>query len=122
MEIKVINFSKKLELFSDHWTPKVVAKMNENHFKLVKIQGEFVWHKHVETDETFIVIAGSMKIELRNQILELSEGEMVVIPCGIEHKPIADQECQVLLIEPEGTTNTGDAGGRLTAKNDDWLL
>ena len=92
-----------------------------NQFKLAKIQGEFVWHQHVDTDEVFVVLSGNMKIELRDGCVELSAGEMYVVPRGVEHKPVAEQECQILLIEPAGVLNTGDAGGEMTAENDIWL-
>jgi len=119
--IDVINLRDKLGLFSELWSPRIVAQMNETQFKVVKIQGEFVWHSHPETDELFLVLAGSMKILLRESELTLQTGEMVVIPKGIEHKPVAEQECHVLLAEPAGTVNTGDAGGEKTAANDVWI-
>ena len=116
-----INFQNKLELFSEHWSPKVIAEMNDYQFKLVKIKGEFTWHNHTHTDETFIVLEGSMAIEFRDRTVQLSEGEMIVVRRGEEHKPFADEECRVLLVEPKGVVNTGDAGGQLTAENDVWI-
>ena len=116
-----INLREKLEKFSDHWTPKVIAEMNDYQFKLVKIKGDFVWHNHADTDETFIVIEGEMKIEFEDKIIELSEGEMYVVPKGIEHKPYAEEECKVMIIEPRGVVNTGDTEGDLTASNDVWI-
>ena len=116
-----INISKKLSKFSDHWSPKVIALMNNYQFKLVKITGEFTWHSHKNTDEVFIVIEGSMSIKLKDQMINLSRGEMFVIPKGVEHKPYAEHECKVMIVEPEGVVNTGDAGGDLTAKNDVWI-
>jgi len=117
-----INLKEKLSKFSDHWSPKVIAEMNDYQFKLVKIQGEFVWHNHDDTDETFIVIEGEMKIEFENETVELSEGDMFVVPKGIEHKPWAENECKVMIIEPRGVVNTGNAeGDRLTASNDVWI-
>jgi len=95
--------------------------MNDYQFKLVKIQGEFVWHDHQDTDEVFIVLQGAMKIELRDGFVSLSAGEMYVVPKGVEHRPVADEECQVLLVEPRGVVNTGDAGGKLQAENDVWV-
>ena len=121
MEYTALNFREKLAKFSEHWSPKVVAQMNDYQFKLVKIQGEFVWHNHGETDEVFIVLDGEMSIELRDGRVELKAGEMFVVPKGIEHKPVALRECQLLLVEPVGTVNTGDAGGELTAANDVWI-
>ena len=116
-----INLKEKLSKFSDHWSPKVIAEMNDYQFKLVKIQGEFVWHNHEDTDETFIVIEGEMKIEFENETLELNEGDMFVVPKGIEHKPWAENECKVMIIEPRGVVNTGNTEGDLTASNDVWI-
>ena len=116
-----INFKDKLSQFTDHWSPKIVAQMNDYHFKLVKFQGEFVWHQHAETDEVFIVLEGEMKIDFRDGCVELNAGEMFVIPKGVEHKPLSENECQILLVEPEGVVNTGDAGGDMTAQNDVWI-
>jgi len=119
--MKTINFKDKLEKFSEHWSPKVIAEMNDYQFKLVKIQGEFVWHNHADTDEVFIVIEGSMKIQFENETIELKEGEMLVVPKGIEHKPIAELECKVMLVEPRGVLNTGESDSELTADNDVWI-
>jgi len=116
-----INLKDKLAKFSEHWTPKIIAEMNDYQFKLVKIKGEFVWHNHSDTDEVFIVIEGSMKIEFKDEVVELNEGEMYVVPKGVEHKPFAEDECKVLLVEPRGVVNTGDAEGELTAANDVWI-
>ena len=116
-----INLTQKLSMFSDHWSPKIIAQMNDYHFKLVKLKGEFVWHRHVETDEVFLVIQGAMQIDFRAGSVELRAGEMCVVPKGVEHKPWAEKECHVLLVEPAGTVDTGDAGGDLTADNDSWV-
>lgn len=116
-----MNLGEKLALFSEHWSPRVVAEMNDYQFKLAKLKGEFVWHSHEETDETFLVLNGSMRIEMRDGVVELREGDLYVVGKGIEHRPVADEECSVLLIEPKGVVNTGDAGGDLTAKNDIWI-
>ena len=116
-----INFKEKFSKFSDHWTPKVIAEMNDYQFKLVKIQGDFIWHNHEDTDETFIVIEGEMKIEFENEIVELSEGDMFVVPKGVEHKPLAKNECKVMIIEPRGVVNTGNSECNLTASNDVWI-
>ena len=116
-----INLKEKLSKFSDHWSPKVIAEMNDYQFKLVKIQGEFIWHNHDDTDETFIVIEGEMKIEFENETLELNEGDMFVVPKGVEHKPWAENECKVMIIEPRGVLNTGNSKGDLTASNDVWI-
>ena len=116
-----INFKNKLKLFSDHWSPKVIAEMNDYQFKLVKIKGEFTWHNHADTDETFIVLEGSMGNELKDWIVQLNEGEMCVVTHGQAHKPFADEDCRVLLVEPKGVVNTSDAGDELTAENDVWV-
>ena len=116
-----INFNEKLAKFSEHWSPKVIAQMNDYQFKLVKIQGEFVWHSHDETDEVFIVLDGEMTIELRDGRVDLKAGEMFVVPKGVEHKPIANGECQLMLVEPAGTINTGAAGGEMTAPDNVWI-
>lgn len=121
MTYQAINFTDKFRKFSDHWSPRVVAEMNDYQFKLVRIHGEFVWHEHADTDEVFIVLDGEMAIELRDGRVELSAGEMFVVPKGVEHKTAAGQECRVLLIEPRGVVNTGDTGGDLTADNDVWV-
>ncbi len=116
-----INLTQKLTTFSDHWSPKIIAQMNDYHFKLVKLQGDFVWHRHVDTDEVFLVLQGSMQIDFRDGSVALRAGEMFIVPKGIEHKPWAEKECHVLLVEPAGTVNTGDAGGDLTADNASWV-
>ena len=116
-----INLKDKLAKFSDHWSPKVIAELNDYQFKLVKIQGEFVWHNHPDTDEVFIVIEGSMNIEFENETAQLNEGEMLVVPKGIEHKPYAESECKVMLVEPRGVVNTGSADSELKADNDVWI-
>ncbi len=121
MSVNVINFNKKLNLFKEHWTPMIIAQLNDYQFKLVKVQGEFVWHDHPETDEVFIVLKGSLKIAMENKTIGLNEGELVVIPKGVNHKPFAENECQVLLVEPAGTVNTGEVEGDLTASNDAWI-
>ena len=119
--MKKINLEDKLSKFSEHWSPKVIAEMNDYQFKLVKIEGEFVWHEHPDTDEVFIVIEGTMQIEFEDRTIELREGEMLVVPKGVRHKPYAEAECKVMLVEPRGVVNTGDAEGDLTAPNDDWI-
>ena len=114
-EYTPFNLANKLSLFSEHWSPKIIAELNDYEFKLVKLQGEFVWHSHPDTDEAFLVIDGHMRIDFRDGSVELQAGELYVVPKGIEHKPYADHECSVLLIEPRGVVNTGQAGGELTA-------
>jgi mannose-6-phosphate isomerase-like protein (cupin superfamily) len=121
MNYRPINFENKYSLFSEYWFPKVIAEMNNYQFKLVKIRGQFVWHNHRDTDEVFIVLAGDMEIEFRDGKLHLSAGEMYVIPKGKDHRPYAEKECKILVIEPKGIVNTGQAGGALTAPNDIWI-
>jgi mannose-6-phosphate isomerase-like protein (cupin superfamily) len=121
MSSSIINFKDKFTKFSDHWAPKAIAEMNDYQFKLVKIQGEFVWHSHAETDEVFIVLEGEMTIQLLDSSIHLKSGEMFVVPKGVEHKPAAQVECKILLVEPRGIVNTGDAGGAYTAPNDVWI-
>ncbi len=121
MKYEAIRLHEKLAKFSDHWAPKVIAQMNDYQYKLVKIQGEFVWHNHAKTDEVFIVIEGEMTIELRDGRVDLKAGEMFVVPKGIEHKPAAESECKILIVEPIGTINTGDAGGDMTAEDNVWI-
>jgi mannose-6-phosphate isomerase-like protein (cupin superfamily) len=119
--MKKINLEDKLSKFSEHWSPKVIAEMNDYQFKLVRIEGEFVWHDHPDTDEVFIVIEGTMQIEFEDRTIELREGEMLVVPKGVRHKPYAEEECKVMLVEPRGVVNTGDTGDELTADNDVWV-
>ncbi len=116
-----INLRDKLATFGEQWAPKVIAELNDYQFKLVKLQGEFVWHSHEATDEAFIVLDGAMTIELRDGAVALTAGEMHVVPRGVEHKPRAEHECHVLVIEPRGVVNTGEAGGPQTADNDVWI-
>ena len=116
-----INLRDKLAKFSEHWSPRVIAEMNDYQFKLAKLQGEFVWHSHADTDEVFIVLDGEMTLEFRDKAVPLASGEMYVVPKGVEHRPVAPQECYVMLVEPRGVVNTGDAGGAYTAENDVWV-
>ena len=121
MKYQPINFEEKLRKFSEHWSPKIIAKLNDYHLKLAKVHGEFVWHDHHETDEVFIVVKGQLEILFRDGNVLLKEGEMFVVPKGMEHKPVAENECHILLIEPAGTVNTGDVKDDLTAPNDIWI-
>ena len=120
MKHAAINLHEKFALFDEHWSPKIIAQLNDYHLKIAKIQGEFVWHSHAETDEAFIVIAGEMQIELRDREVSLGEGDLFVVPRGVEHRPHSVCECCILLVEPMGTVNTGDVGGELTADPDRW--
>ncbi|MGA0647938.1 cupin domain-containing protein [Pseudomonas aeruginosa] len=118
---QAISFAAKLALFDDRWQPRVIAQMNDYQFKLVKIEGDFVWHSHADTDETFIVLAGRLRIDFRDGAVHLGPGEMYVVPRGVEHKPFAEGEVRMLLVEPCGVRNTGDQGGERTAVNDLWI-
>ena len=116
-----INFHDKLAKIPDFWQPRVVAEMNDYQFKLVRIEGDFLWHDHPETDETFIVLEGQLRIDFRDGHVLIGPGEMYVVPKGVEHKPYAEKEVRMMLIEPRGTLNTGQVGGERTARNDLWI-
>jgi mannose-6-phosphate isomerase-like protein (cupin superfamily) len=121
MNYKAINFQQKFGLFAERWNPKVIAEMNDYQFKISKLQGDFIWHDHKDTDETFIVIEGELRIDFRDGAVLIAAGEMFVVPKGVEHKPYAEHEVKLLLIEPRGVLNTGDEGGERTARNDIWI-
>jgi mannose-6-phosphate isomerase-like protein (cupin superfamily) len=121
MDYQPINLQEKLTKFSEHWSPKIIAEMNDYHFKVVKVQGEFVWHDHPETDEVFIVLKGQLEIQFRDGKILLNEGEMFVVPKGLEHKLGAEYECHILLVEPAGTVNTGDVVDEKTMPNNTWI-
>lgn len=121
MTNRVVDLAQKLSMFSDQWSPKVVARMNDYEIKVVKIQGEFTWHAHEDTDELFYVIDGELTIQMRDRSVSLRPGQLFVVPRGVEHCPIASGEVHAMLIEPVGVVNTGDAGGALTAEHDDSL-
>jgi mannose-6-phosphate isomerase-like protein (cupin superfamily) len=116
-----INLAEKLALFTAHWSPKIIAELNGQHVKLVKFQGEFVWHRHEHEDELFLVVRGEFRMEFRDHTVRLREGEMLVVPRGVEHRPVADAEVAVLLFEPASTVNTGSAGGYKTVARPDWI-
>ena len=119
--MKKINFKNKFKKFSDLWSPKVIAELNDYQFKLVKIQNDFIWHQHNDTDEVFIVIKGKMFIEFETELIELNEGEMIVVPKGVRHRPYSEEEASIMLVEPRGVLNTGDKVDELTAPNDQWI-
>jgi len=121
MDLKPINFAEKFEKFSQHWSPRIIARMNEYHFKLVKFSGDFVWHDHPDTDEAFIVIDGTMTIHLRDGDVFVGPGEMFVVPKGTQHKTSAKSECKVMLVELAGTVNTGAVVDSKTAPSDAWI-
>ena len=106
--IKKVNLENKFRLFSDHWSPKIVGELNDSHVKLAKFSGKFTWHHHDHEDELFLVIKGKLLMRLRDQDIEVNEGEFVIIPRGVEHMPVANEEAHILLIEPKGTLNTGN--------------
>ena len=120
--IHTINFAHKFSLFSEQWSQKVVAEMNDYQFKIARLQGDFIWHAHAATDETFIVLEGQLRIDFRDGHVLVSQGEMVVVPKGVEHKPSAQAEVKLLLIEPRGVLNTGEEEiSDRTAANDVWI-
>lgn len=116
----VINLADKLAQVDAHWTPRVIATLNDYDVKVARVTGDFIWHTHHHTDEMFLVVSGTLGIEFRDRTVELRAGEMVVVPRGVEHRPFAREECHILLIEPRGTVNTGDADSPLRAPNDVW--
>lgn len=116
-----LNFADKIALIDPHWSPRVIAEMNDYQFKVVKLLGDFIWHDHVDTDEAFIVLEGQLRIDFRDGHVLVNAGELYVVPKGIEHKPSAAQEAKLLLIEPRGVLNTGAEGGERTAQNDVWI-
>ncbi len=109
-----INLAQKLSLFTQHWSPKIIAELNGQHVKLVKFQGPFVWHQHEQEDELFYVVRGEFRMEFRGRTVELRAGDLLVVPRGTEHRPVADREVEVMLFEPASTINTGSAGGEHT--------
>jgi mannose-6-phosphate isomerase-like protein (cupin superfamily) len=121
MDYQSINFARKFGRLDAQWQPRVVAEMNDYQFKIVRLEGDFIWHHHENTDETFLVIDGTLRIDFREGAVNVSAGEMFVVPKGVEHKPCADKEVKLLLIEPRGTLNTGEEGGDRTAPNDVWI-
>lgn len=116
-----INLLEKFELLQDQWQPKVVAELNDYQLKLARLEGEFIWHDHPDSDELFLVLDGRLRIELEGGAIDLSAGEVFVVPKGTRHKPIANAECKILLIEPRGVINTGSEWGDRTAELDDWI-
>lgn len=116
-----IDLAQKFALFSKHWSPKIVAELNGQHVKLVKFQGPFVWHSHAHEDELFYVVRGSFNMEFRDRTVALQAGDLIVVPRGTEHRPVADEEVEVMLFEPASTVNTGEAGGDKTVAAPDWI-
>ena len=121
MSYTAINLQQKFSLFSEQWQPKVIAEMNDYQFKVVKLQGDFVWHQHSDTDETFFVLEGTLRIDFRDGAVLIGPGELFVVSKGVEHKPYAEHEVKLMLIEPRGVKNTGEESGERTAPNDVWI-
>jgi mannose-6-phosphate isomerase-like protein (cupin superfamily) len=120
-QYRTINLLEKIKLIGEQWSPRVVAELNDYQFKVVRIEGDFIWHDHPETDEAFLVLEGKLRIDFRDGAVHLGPGELFVVPRGVEHKPFAAKEVKLLLIEPRGILNTGHAGGERTAANDVWI-
>ncbi len=120
-QLQVLNLQDKLNLFQDQWSPRVISEFNDNQLKLTKLQGDFIWHSHAEADEVFFVIAGEFSMDFRDRTVTVRTGELLVVPRNVEHKPRAERECHVLLIEPRGIVNTGSAGGERTAPDNIWI-
>lgn len=118
--MQVVNLEDKFAAFGEPWSPKILARLNDYDVKAVKLRGEFVWHRHDETDELFFVTKGSLLLRFRDRDVTLGPGELLVVPKGVEHLPVAEEECEVILIEPAGTANTGDAGGSRTVEPE-WI-
>ncbi|MGO4564209.1 cupin domain-containing protein [Rhizobium sp. 2YAF20] len=116
-----MNLAQKSALLTEHWQPRVIAELNDYQFKIAKIEGDFIWHDHPQTDEAFIVLEGELRIDFRDGSVLIKPGEMFVVPKGVEHKPFAATEVKMMMIEPRGTVNTGEAGGERTAQNDIWI-
>src|SRR3954467_2414199 len=116
-----INLVQKVSMIGEQWSPRVVAELNDYQFKVVRIEGDFIWHSHPETDEAFFVLAGELRIDFRDDEGTIRPGELYVVPKGVGHKPFAEHEVKIMLIEPRGTVNTGDQGGERTATNDLWI-
>lgn len=116
-----VNLKQKLDLFHDHWSPKIVGELNDSYVKLVKVKGEFQWHRHENEDELFLVLKGKLLIKLRDQDIWLEEGEFVIIPKGVEHLPIAEEEVHLMLLEPKTTLNTGNVRSEKTVETLEWI-
>lgn len=116
-----VNLAEKFALFSDHWHPRIVGELNGQHVKLAKFQGAFDWHHHEEEDELFLVVKGRMALEMRDRTVSLGEGEFFIVPRGVEHRPVAEEECHILLFEPAGTLNTGNITSERTREHPDRI-
>ena len=112
--MKKVNLAEKFSLFTDYYNPRIIGELNNQHVKAVKLKGEFVWHKHDHEDELFLVVKGMLKMELRDKTIEINEGEFLIVPRAVEHKPVADEEVHIILFEPASTLNTGDVENEMT--------
>lgn len=121
MQIQKVNLAEKFAQFSDHWNPRIAGELNGQHVKLTKLKGEFIWHKHDEEDELFLIIEGTLKMEFRDKTITLHTGEFLIVPRGVEHRPIAEEEVQVLLFEPASTVNTGTERNERTLEELEWI-
>ena len=119
--MKVIDIEEKFSLFSQHWTPKIISELNGQQVKLAKVKGEFVWHDHANEDELFLIIKGELRLEFRDRSENVKQGQIIVVPKGVEHRPIAEEECWILLIEPASIAHTGDVKHELTVENSTWI-
>jgi len=119
--LEKVNLAQKFSLFSDHWNPRIVGEINDSYVKLAKLKGEFIWHSHEAEDELFFVVKGRLLIKLRDRDIWLEEGEFFIIPRGVEHKPVAEEEAHVMLLEPKTTLNTGDVRNDRTIENPEWI-
>ena len=116
-----VNLDQKFALFNEQWKPKIVGELNGQHVKLGKIKGSFVWHQHENEDELFLVVKGRMRLELRDSTVDVDEGEFIIVPRGIEHRPVADGECHILIFEPTSTLNTGNVQDEFTVIEPEWI-
>jgi mannose-6-phosphate isomerase-like protein (cupin superfamily) len=121
MSIKKVNINDKFSQFSDHWHPRIVGELNGQQVKLAKLKGEFIWHSHEQEDEMFLVMKGSFKMELRDKVLDIQQGEFIIIPKGMEHRPVAEEEVHIMLFEPASTLHTGNTESALTRNDQEWL-
>lgn len=119
--MKVIDIEEKFSLFTEHWNPKIIAELNGQQVKLAKVKGELVWHDHANEDELFLIIKGELKLVFRDHTQIIKEGQILVVPRGVEHKPIAEEECWLMLVEPATTAHTGDVKHELTVENSEWI-
>lgn len=117
-----VNLRERLSRIPDHWNPRIVGELNGQHVKLAKLVGEFTWHRHQEEDELFLVLDGTLRMEFRDTVIDIEPGEFLIVPRGVDHRPVAAAEVQVLLFEPAGTLNTGDANDPRTIADPEWLL